>query len=548
MDFRCLLMFITLSLILMTAHGALPPERYWERMLPNTPIPKAIIELLNLGVKDSKETHSPDEDENPLFFYGVKDSKEVSSQDRNPLFYYGVKDSKEANWQNENPLFFYGIKDSKEGLSNDENLFYIYGVKDFKEVSSHDINPLFFYGVKDSKETLSKDGNPLFFYGEKGSKETHSQDENPLFFYGIKDSRESLLKDGNPLFFYGVKDSKEVSSQDRNSLFFYGVKDSKEVLSKDENPLFFYGVKGLEAHSHGKNLLSFYGVKDSKEALLKDGNPLFFYGIKDSKETSSQDENPLFFYGVKNFKEALSKDENLLFFYGVKDSANTHSHVLHGKPNEDIVFFEEGLRPGTKLDAHFEKKNYTAPLFPRHVSKRIPFSSGKKKEILKMLFKQPKFEDVKMVENAFSLCETPGVTGEEKHCATSLESVVDFVISKLGKNVNVISTEVESETMSKKFLVKDGVKKLADENVITCHPLDYPYVVYFCHHLSQNTTAHLVPLEGEDGTRVKAVALCHKDTSEWNPNKAAFKVLNVKPGTVPVCHIIPKGHLLWFSK
>jgi len=33
----------------MTAHAAIPPEVYWERMLPNTPMPKAIIDFLNLG-------------------------------------------------------------------------------------------------------------------------------------------------------------------------------------------------------------------------------------------------------------------------------------------------------------------------------------------------------------------------------------------------------------------------------------------------------------------------------------------------------------------
>jgi len=42
-----------------------------------------------------------------------------------------------------------------------------------------------------------------------------------------------------------------------------------------------------------------------------------------------------------------------------------------------------------------------------------------------------------------------------------------------------------------------------------------------------------MPLEGEDGTRVKAAAVCHKDTSEWDPNHhIAFQVLKVKVGTI----------------
>jgi len=35
--------------ILITAQAALPPQVYWERMLPNTPIPKAIRDIPKLG-------------------------------------------------------------------------------------------------------------------------------------------------------------------------------------------------------------------------------------------------------------------------------------------------------------------------------------------------------------------------------------------------------------------------------------------------------------------------------------------------------------------
>ena len=35
------------------------------------------------------------------------------------------------------------------------------------------------------------------------------------------------------------------------------------------------------------------------------------------------------------------------------------------------------------------------------------------------------------------MCETPCTAGEDGVCATSLESLVDFSVSKLGKNVQV---------------------------------------------------------------------------------------------------------------
>lgn len=138
------------------------------------------------------------------------------------------------------------------------------------------------------------------------------------------------------------------------------------------------------------------------------------------------------------------------------------------------------------------------------------------------------------------------MNGEAKHCATSIESMVDFVTSKLEKNIHVISTEVEKETSTRKFSVKNGVKMLTKDKIIACHPMNYPYVVFFCHETS-NTTAHFIPLEGEDGTRVRAPAVCHQDTSDWDPNHISFKMLKMKPGT-PMCHVFPLRHLIWFAK
>jgi len=41
--------FLSEKVILMAAQAALPPEIYWERMLPNTPIPNAVTQLPKLG-------------------------------------------------------------------------------------------------------------------------------------------------------------------------------------------------------------------------------------------------------------------------------------------------------------------------------------------------------------------------------------------------------------------------------------------------------------------------------------------------------------------
>ncbi|CDP20906.1 unnamed protein product [Coffea canephora] len=58
----------------------------------------------------------------------------------------------------------------------------------------------------------------------------------------------------------------------------------------------------------------------------------------------------------------------------------------------------------------------------------------------------------------------------------------------------------------------------------------------------------MVNLVGADGAKVKAVAVCHRDTSAWNPRHLAFQLLKVKPGTVPICHFLPEDHIVWVPK
>ncbi|XP_027337727.1 BURP domain-containing protein 3-like [Abrus precatorius] len=210
----------------------------------------------------------------------------------------------------------------------------------------------------------------------------------------------------------------------------------------------------------------------------------------------------------------------------------------------DLIFFEDGLSPGTKMDAHFNKTEYRKPLLPRQVAQRIPFSSEKINEILQILSVKPNSEMANAAETQIRICEGPPRIGDEKFCATSLESMLDYVISRLGNNLRAFATYAEKEGKPQKFLVKNGVKTLAEGNVIACHLMDYPYAVFFCHHL-EKTTTHFMPLEGEDGTRVQAVVVCHRDTSFWDPDNMELQALKVRPGDCPVCHIFPEVHVVF---
>ncbi|KAJ9702375.1 hypothetical protein PVL29_004215 [Vitis rotundifolia] len=220
---------------------------------------------------------------------------------------------------------------------------------------------------------------------------------------------------------------------------------------------------------------------------------------------------------------------------------------LHDDPNVALFFFEKNMQPGTKMELHFIRDANLATFLPRQVANSIPFSSKKFPETLNEFSIKPESEEAETIKNTIRECEEPGIKGEEKYCATSLESMVDFSTSKLGKGVQVISTEVEKETQEQQYTITTGVKKLAGDKAVVCHKQSYPYAVFYCHK-TQTTRAYMVPLVGADGSKVKAVAVCHTDTSAWNPKHLAFQVLKVKPGTVPICHFLPEDHVVWVPK
>ncbi|XP_058744315.1 unknown seed protein USP-like [Vicia villosa] len=136
-------------------------------------------------------------------------------------------------------------------------------------------------------------------------------------------------------------------------------------------------------------------------------------------------------------------------------------------------------------------------------------------------------------------CGTPSAIGEDKHCALSLESMIDFSISKLGKNIKVMSSSFSQN--QDKYVVEE-VKKIGDKAVM-CHKLNFKKVIFYCHVVNATTT-YTVPLVAFDGTKSKALTICHHDTRGMNPI-VLNEVLNVKPGTVPICHFIGNKAIAW---
>ncbi|KAL4592677.1 hypothetical protein LXL04_005680 [Taraxacum kok-saghyz] len=217
---------------------------------------------------------------------------------------------------------------------------------------------------------------------------------------------------------------------------------------------------------------------------------------------------------------------------------------LKDDPNVALFFLQKDLRDGNSMNLHFtETTTPSSNFLPRKVADAIPFSSEKLPELYTRFAVKPDTIESESMKKTISECEEKATEGEKRYCATSLEAMVDFSTSELGKNVNAISTDVNSKKLQK-YTVKGATKLTGADQAVVCHKQKYPYAVFYCHK-STTTAAYAVGLVGEDGTEGKVVAVCHMDTGKWNPKHLAFRVLKVKPGTTPICHFLPEDHVVW---
>ncbi|KAM7493028.1 hypothetical protein LguiB_027637 [Lonicera macranthoides] len=223
----------------------------------------------------------------------------------------------------------------------------------------------------------------------------------------------------------------------------------------------------------------------------------------------------------------------------------TEDQELHDNLDVTLFFTEKDMHQGEKMKLHFVNSRSEATFLPRQVAKTVPFSLTQFPEILNSFSVEPDSIKAELMKTTIKECEAKETEGEEKYCATSLESMIDFSMLKLGKKVNAISTEVKKETEVQRYTI-EGVESemVGDKAAIVCHKQNYVYAVFYCYKTS-SVKAYKVSLVGDDGTKAEAVAVCHEDTSAWNPNHLAFQMLKIKPGSVPVCNFLPEDNIVW---
>ncbi|PUZ61074.1 hypothetical protein GQ55_4G241600 [Panicum hallii var. hallii] len=238
-------------------------------------------------------------------------------------------------------------------------------------------------------------------------------------------------------------------------------------------------------------------------------------------------------------------------FQGDRHDPHVHNHNS-GNKLADVFFFHDVLRPGSVITPTIPVTTTLPSLLPRREADSLPFSTARLGDILAM-FAPASLTMADEIRTTLDSCEHPRpLPGEKAGCATSLESLARLPAALLGtRDVRAFSGDMPVDpagtTARRGRYNVTAVRKLSESPVAaTCHDLTYPYAVFYCHTTNQ-VAAYQVTLAAEDGRApaMEALAVCHLDTSQWTPRQPFLVAHNLKPGDVAVCHFLSKLSIIW---
>ena len=256
------------------------------------------------------------------------------------------------------------------------------------------------------------------------------------------------------------------------------------------------------------------------------------------------------FYGI-NHRNATIKDCCPCPGYINANSSNSildngssvHRWVESGKFFRESMLKEGNVMVMPDIKDRIPKRSF----LPRAILSKLPFSTMHLYK-LKGIFRARENSSMEhMLVNAVAECERAPSLGEAKRCVGSVEDMIDFAVLVLGHNVVVRSTK--NVNGSKQNVMIGSVKGINGGEVTTsvsCHQMLYPYLLYYCHYVPKVKVYEVDILDMESKAKINhGVAICHLNTSAWDPEHAAFLALGSSPGQIEVCHWFHENEMAW---
>jgi len=263
-------------------------------------------------------------------------------------------------------------------------------------------------------------------------------------------------------------------------------------------------------------------------------------------------------YGVDNtFKEYSKEGVSFAKYTNASLSLSTSMEVKKSTVNGSLV--KTWVEPGKFYREKMLKEGVVMPMpdirdklpkrsfLPRSILAKLPFSTSKIDEMKGLFNASDNGSMEKMLRDSLGECERVPARGETKKCVGSIEDMIDFATSVLGRNVVVRTTE--NVNGSKKDVMVGRVSGINGGKVaqsVSCHQSLFPYLLYYCHSVPKVRVYQAELLDPETKDKInQGVAVCHLDTSDWSPTHGAFMSLGSGPGQIEVCHWIFENDMSW---
>ena len=191
------------------------------------------------------------------------------------------------------------------------------------------------------------------------------------------------------------------------------------------------------------------------------------------------------------------------------------------------------------------------PFLTSRAATRMPaLTSSRALDLIQHFGVAPTSEMATAVATAAYLCGYGALPGEKMSCAASADAMATFVSGELGSHVKVLST---SNTPSSAGPAGKAPVTIVDvtkgsiaegEKIVVCHVVNFPSALYYCHRVTGTKVIRVTLDAGNDSELIKAVGICHLDTSLWLSTHPAFNALNIPRGD-EACHMLIDSDLVF---
>lgn len=277
-----------------------------------------------------------------------------------------------------------------------------------------------------------------------------------------------------------------------------------------------------------------------------------------AKSSNGETEVNFKVYGVNNtFKEYSKEGVSFAKYTNVSSTLSASVEEKKNAVSGNLVknwvepgkfFREKMLKEGTVMPMpDIRDKMPERSFLPRSILAKLPFSTSKIYE-MKRLFKASDNGSMeKMMRDSLGECERVPSRGETKRCVGSIEDMIDFATSVLGRNVVVRTTKNLNGSKGNVMVGRvNGINGGKITRSVSCHQSLFPYLLYYCHSVPMVRVYQVDLLDPKTKSKInQGVAVCHLDTSDWSPSHGAFLSLGSGPGRIEVCHWIFENDMSW---